>query len=86
MLGLIACGVFLNRRLAAMLSFMVALLQTDPQQHKTEDQLKERAVEVFGFADSDRNGKLTKQEMYNYLADVRVRLVLLRDGFKLLGI
>lgn len=59
-----------------MLSFLVALLQTDPQQHRTEQQLKERAVEVFAVADNDRNGKLTKQEVYNYLADVRVRLAL----------
>ena len=57
-----------------MLSFLVALLQTDPQTHKTEGQLEARAKEVFEVADSDHNGKLTNQEIYNYFADVRVRL------------
>lgn len=56
-----------------MLSFVAALLQADPQTHDSEAKMQERARDVFAVADINKNGKLSKQEIYNYFADVRVR-------------
>lgn len=55
-----------------MLSFLVALLQIDPQEHRNEAQLQARAKEIFALADTDHDGEMSIQEIYNYFADVRV--------------
>lgn len=57
-----------------MLSFVAALLRSDSQQYATEFELQERAKIVFADCDGNSDGKLTKQDIYNYLVDRRVNL------------
>ena len=54
-----------------MLSFVAALLRTDSLQHASEFDLQERAKVVFTECDADADGKLSKQDIYNYLLDRR---------------
>ncbi len=57
-----------------MLSFVAALLRSDSQQYASEFDLQERAKVVFAECDANLDGKLSKQDIYNYLVDQRVNL------------
>ncbi|KAL0051558.1 hypothetical protein WJX82_009797 [Trebouxia sp. C0006] len=57
-----------------MLSFVAALLRSDSQQYASEFDLQERAKVVFAECDANKDGKLSKQDIYNYLVDQRVNL------------
>lgn len=57
-----------------MLSFVAGLLQTSPQERPTEHSLEERTKAVFAQCDLDSDGKLTKQDLYNYLVDSRINV------------
>lgn len=58
----------------SMLSFVAGLLQTSKQERPTERALEERTKAVFAQCDADSDGKLTKQDMYNYLADRHINV------------
>ena len=57
-----------------MLSFVAALLRTDNLQYASEFDLQERAKAVFTECDADADGKLSKQDTYNYLLDRRINV------------
>lgn len=57
-----------------MLSFVAGLLQTTTQDRPTELLLEERTKAVFAKADADSDGKLTKQDIYNYLIDNHINV------------
>lgn len=57
-----------------MLSFVAALLGTGTQQYVTEFELQERAKAVFADCDGNVDGKLNKQDVYNFLVDRQVNL------------
>ena len=57
-----------------MLSFVAALLRSDSQQYASEFDLQERAKVVFAECDANLDGKLSKQDIYNYLVNRRVNL------------
>ena len=57
-----------------MLSFVAALLHTSSQERPTERELEERTKTVFASCDADNDGKLTKQDIYNYLIECRVNI------------
>ncbi|KAL0031643.1 hypothetical protein WJX77_011345 [Trebouxia sp. C0004] len=56
------------------MSFVAALLRSDSQQYASEFDLQERAKVVFAECDANLDGKLSKQDIYNYLIDQRVNL------------
>lgn len=57
-----------------MLSFVAGLLQTSTQKRPTQHSLEERTKAVFAQCDADCDGKLSKQDIYNYLVDNRVNV------------
>ncbi|DBA76506.1 TPA: hypothetical protein ACH3X2_008566 [Trebouxia sp. C0005] len=57
-----------------MLSFVAALLRSDSQQYASEFDVQERAKVVFAECDANLDGKLSKQDIYNYFVDQRVNL------------
>lgn len=57
-----------------MLSFVSKLLQTSAQKRPTEHSLEERTRAVFANCDNDCDGKINKQDIYNYLLDNRVNM------------
>ena len=57
-----------------MLSFVAALLQTDSQQHESQSELEGRARKFFAACDDNGDGKLSKQEVYNFMVDQHVNI------------
>ncbi len=57
-----------------MLSFVAALLRSERQQYASVFDLQERAKVVFAECDANLDGKLSKQDIYNYLVNRRVNL------------
>ncbi|KAL3152374.1 hypothetical protein ABBQ32_001432 [Trebouxia sp. C0010 RCD-2024] len=70
-----------------MLSFVAGLLQTSKQERPTEHALEERTKAVFAQCDADSDGKLTKQDMYNYLVDrhINVSHIVQDKAFRILS-
>lgn len=71
----------------SMLSFVAGLLQTSKQERPTEHALEERTKAVFAQCDADSDGKLTKQDMYNYLVDrhINVSHIVQDKAFRILS-
>ena len=57
-----------------MLSFVAKLLQSSTQECPTEHSLEERTKAVFAHCDTDCDGKLSKQDIFNYLVDNRINV------------